>query len=185
MWTLPGSFVFLVFAVQKKEKKMGGGKDSHDKHYDESDKGLFSQLAHGALGGHGAHGGHGSSGYPPGQYPQHGGYPPQGYPPQGYPPQAGGYPPQGYPPQAGGYPQQGYPSHGGGYPPQGYQPAGYPPGQYPPAAYPGPSAPHSGMILLLVFVMLHSSKKKFSWGGKFRTNCTFFPSSFWADIIHV
>lgn len=82
---------------------MGGGKDKHD----ESDKGLFSSLAHGL-----AQGGH--HGYPPQ------GYPPQGaYPPGAYPPPPGAYPPQGYPPQQHGYPPQGYPPQGG-YPPAGY-----------------------------------------------------------------
>ncbi|MCH92028.1 glycine-rich protein, partial [Trifolium medium] len=65
------------------------GKDKHD---ESSDKGMFSNLAHG-IAGAATHGG----GYPP----QHG-YPPQqgGYPPSGYPPQQG-YPPSGYPPQQG------------------------------------------------------------------------------------
>lgn len=118
---------------------MGGGKDKHD----ESDKGLFSHLAHGV------------AGYPPGQYPPPGGYPPQqGYPPQGYPPHGGGYPPQG----------GGYPPHGGGYPPQAYPPAGYPPapGAYPPGGYPGGSSHtgHSGMILLTISFWMSCGKNK-------------------------
>ncbi|MQL86487.1 hypothetical protein Taro_019028 [Colocasia esculenta] len=99
---------------------MGGGKDK-DKHdgSESSDKGLFSNIAHGL------------SGYPPGS-----GYPaaPGAYPPQGYPPAPGGYPPQGYPPQ--------------GYPPQGYPPQGYPPQGYPPAGYPGHSASSHGKQII-------------------------------------
>jgi len=88
---------------------MGGGKDKHD----ESDKGIFSNLAHGVA--NASHGGHG---YPPGAYPP----PPGAYPPhQGYPPQQG-YPPAGYPP--------------GAYPPAGYPPAGYPASSHAPGTLP-------------------------------------------------
>ncbi|KAK8950104.1 hypothetical protein KSP40_PGU018376 [Platanthera guangdongensis] len=108
---------------------MDGGNDRHET----SERGFFSNLAHGL----------GAGGYPyPQPYPSQG-YPtapPAAYPPPGYPSAPAAYPQDYYPSAPGAYPPpHGYPTHG--YPPYSYPPLGHHPhGAYPPAGYPSPSA---------------------------------------------